>query len=315
MHDFHPIEEQEMKKYNFTVFVLITLMLASCTPRIATLDLASSSQVDTTETTLNTSIDAQGRAATLLTAFFGLDNALPTIANFGICEGAAFKDGMPVIFSHQIDINTMQAGDFRVVTASGNVGKLTCVTLAPADDIGELRTALLVGDYGSISDPPVHVEIVGNLLSLDGSVNFKGAMLEVTPLERGPSMVWVEIVPESEWELGKAATALNFGGGNGCPVGTLQVVRATWEGGVTKAGGDEIDDLERQQYRVTLRQADGTDIHVVPFAIADLGDGDNNHELCLDVEGVPQSIFFPAGFVTDPREDVNPDSVINIKRY
>ena len=40
--------------------------------------------------------------------------------------------------------------------------------------------------------------------------------------------------------------------------------------------------------------------------------GDNNHELCLDVTGTPQSVYFPAGHLTDPREDLNPETMITI---
>lgn len=130
--------------------------------------------------------------------------------------------------------------------------------------------------------------------------------------ETGILELAAEIVPEHEWELGKEATDSGFGGGDGCPVGTTQVVRATWAGGVTKPGGAEIDDLERRQYRVTLRRADGSSAEVTPFALGDLGDGDNNHELCLDVDGQPLNVFFPAGFMTDPREDPNPDSTISV---
>jgi hypothetical protein len=158
----------------------------------------------------------------------------------------------------------------------------------------------------------VKVEIIGNLLSIDNTLNFKGASIDVIPLEEGPILVWAEIVPESEWELGKAATPLPWGGGSGCPKGTRQVVRVTWAGGITKPGGDEVDDTERLQYRITVLQEDGSTIEVAPFALADLGDGDNNHELCLDVAGAPQSVFFPAGYLTDPREDLNPETTIAI---
>lgn len=87
--------------------------------------LASSIQQDTTETDVNVTRHPDGRQAELLSAFFGLDNGLPRIANKGICDGAAGKDGMPVVFSHEIDLRSMQAGDFRVVTAWG-VG-CTCI--------------------------------------------------------------------------------------------------------------------------------------------------------------------------------------------
>lgn len=272
--------------------------------------LADSSPTDTTVTPVTANLDSQGRHARLLSAFFGVDNGLPRAANFVICEGAAGKDGMPVIFSHEIDVASMQAGDFRVTAASGKIGEITCVTLAPADDKGEFRTALLVGHYGSIDDQPVKVEIIGNLLSIDNSLNFKGASSNVIPLEEGPTLIWAEVVPESEWELGKEATPLPFGGGSGCPEGTKQVVRATWAGGVTKPGGDEVDDTERVKYRVTVAQEDNSTIEVTPFALGDLGDGDNNHELCLDVVGKPQGVFFPAGYMTDPREDLNPETTV-----
>lgn len=221
---------------------------------------------------------------------------------------------MPVIFSHEIDFTTMQAGDFKVTTRSGKTGEITCITLAPADDKDEHRTVLIVGNYGGINDQPEKVEIVGNLLSKDNIVNFKGVSTGVTALEEGPSLVLAEIVPEYEWELEKLASPLHFGGGSGCPTGTRQVVRATWDGGVTKPGRGEIDNLEWQQYKVAVIQENGREIEVSPFALGDLGDGDNNHELCLDVVGIPKSVFFPAGYLTDPREDLNPETKIDISK-
>ena len=275
--------------------------------------LSNASPVDTTITTVTANRDSHGRQAGLISAFYGLDDGLPKVADRGIWPGAGGKDGMPVIFSHEIDYKTMQAGDFRVTTASGKVGELLAVTLAPADDKGELRTVLFAGSYGSIHDQPTKVEVVGNLLSIDGSLNFRGASVNVTPLEEGPSMVWAEIVPQDEWGIGKEATRLPWGGGSGCAEGTKQVVRVTWNGGITKRVGDEVDDVERVQYKVTLLLDDGSRIAATPFALGDLGDGDNNHELCLDVVGTPLSIYFPAGYVKDPRRDLNPETTITIE--
>jgi hypothetical protein len=299
----------------------VCLILAGCAPvqsarqvRAYEVTLSDSNPSDTTVTNVTSNRDGQGRQAELLSAFFGLDDALGRGANQVICERATGSDGMPVIFSHEIDVTTMQAGDFEVTRASGEIGELYCVTLAPADDKGELRTALFAGDYGNPADPPVKVEVTGNLLSIDGALNFKGASVDVTPLEEGPTMVWAEIVPEDEWDVGKEATPLAWGGGSGVPEGTRQVVRVAWGGGVTKPGGDEIDDLERAHYSVTVLLEDGSKIDVTPFALADLGDGDNNHELCLDVIGTPQSVYFPAGHMTDPNEDLNPETTITIQR-
>lgn len=274
--------------------------------------LTNTSPTDTTVTNVTANRDNHGQQVGLISAFYGLDDALPKAADQGIWPGAGGTDGMPVIFSHEIDYETMQLGDFRVTTASGKVGEILAVTLAPADDKGELRTALLAGSYGSIDDQPVKVEIVGNLLSIDGTLNFNGASVDVTPLEEGPTMVWAEIVPEDEWDLGKESSLMPWGGGSGCTEGTKQVVRVTWNGGVTKPGGDEVDDVERDQYKVNVLLEDGSKIEATPFAFGDLGDGDNNHELCLDVAGTPQSVFFSAGYLTDPREDLNPDTTVAI---
>lgn len=271
------------------------------------------SQTDTTVTEVTTRQNADGREAGLISAFFGLDNGLPKrITDRVACEGAGGADGMPVIFSHEVDITTLEPGDLEITTQSGAVYPVTCLTLAPADDPGELRTALLAGEYGSAADEPATVEITGNVLSLDGTVNFRGARVDVTALEAGPSLVWAEIVPKSQWELGGEATTSPWGGGNRCPAGTEQVVRVTWNGGITKPGGDPADDEERALYRVSTVAADGTAGDIAPFALADLRDGDNNHLLCLDTTDRVTSVSFPAGHVTDPREDINPDTAITL---
>lgn len=297
---------------------------------------SNANQQDTTAERITEKADSQGRDPDLLSAFYGLDSALPIEANNAICRDAGGKDGMPVIFSHEIKLETMQAGDFTVVTQAGVEGEITCVTIAPADDYGEARTLLLVGEYGSIDDQPRTVEVTGNLLSIDGKLNFKGSKVQATSLEEGPRIVWAEVVPPEQWDLGKFASKIPFGGGSGCPVNTKQVVRVVWAGGVTKPGGDEIDGKERDAYRVTLNiKGDIADdatldsvvvkestvdkavgvvaTEVVPFAIGDLGDGDNNHKLCLDVIGTPVEVSFPAGLVTDPREDLNPATTVKVQ--
>ena len=271
-------------------------------------------QTDTTVTKVTARAYARGREAGLVSAFFGLDNGLPHLFSLASCKGAGGMDGMPVIFSHEVDVATLEPGDFRVKTASGQVGKVVCLTLAPADDPGELRTALLIGEYGSAKDQPTRVEIVGNVLSKDHLVNFHGASVKVTPLENGPSLVWAERVPQAEWALGRKATRLPWGGGDGCPVGTAQVVRVTWDGGVKKRVGGDADAGVGMLYEVTVIGPDGKTRLVKPMALADLGDGDNNHALCLDVADPAVSIRFPAGHLTDPRDDLNWDTQVAVTR-
>lgn len=271
------------------------------------------SQSDATQTEVAARRHADGRDAALISAFFGLDDALPDrVTDRVACDGAGGADGMPIIFSHEVDITTLEPGDIRITRASGAIGEIRCLTLAPADDPGELRTALLAGDYGSPEDPPVTVEIIGNVLSLDNTVNFIGARLPVTPLEDGPTLVWAEIVPDTQWSLGRKATSLAWGGGSGCPQGSRQIVRATWNGGVTKPGGEPADGAEGALYQVEVMHEDEQRSTITPFALADIGDGDNNHLLCLDETAPALSVSFPAGHLTDPREDLNPVTSVSI---
>ena len=250
---------------------------------------------------------ANGETARPLSAFFGLDNALPAGANL-LCQGAAGQDGMPVVLSRTVDAGTLQPGDFRIVTQSGSERTPLCTTLRPAGDPGELRTVLLIGEFGNADDdPPAKVIVVGDLLS-DGvsgePVNFRGTETGVTPLDAGPSLVLAEVVPEDRWSTESRGTA--------CPEGIRQVVRATWAGGVRLPNGDEAGDAERALYRVTVERPDGSSDEIAPAALADLGDRDNNHLLCLDTSAPAVSVSFPGGHLVDPNRDLNPDTHVDV---
>ncbi len=296
-----------MKLYSLTLaFYSAFLIGCSDSIKLANYDMEDSSIAEFV------SDSAPKGSPDLLSAFFGFDSEAPAISNFVVCRGAAGKDASPVIFPYEVNLETLQAGDFKIVRSDGSHGKIMCVTPAPAFDVGELRTILLVGEYGSSNNQPATVEVIGNLLSIDNRINFKGRIVSVTPLENGPSMVLAEMVPGEEWDLGKKATFLPFGGGSGCPEGTKQIVRVVWSGGITKPGGREVDDVERQSYSVTILDIEGDASTIAPFALGDLGDGDNNHKLCLDVDGTPIRVGFPKGLLTDPREDLNPETFIQI---
>ncbi len=250
---------------------------------------------------------ANGETARPLSAFFGLDNALPAGVNL-LCQGAAGQDGMPVVLSHTVDAETLQPGDFRIVTESGSERTPLCTTLRPAGDPGELRTVLLIGEFGNADDdPPVKVLVVGDLLS-DGvagePVNFRGTETDVTPLDAGPSLVLAEVVPEDRLSTESRGTA--------CPEGIQQVVRATWAGGVRLPSGDELGDAERALYRVTVGRPDGSSDEIAPAALADLGDRDNNHLLCLDTSAPAVSVSFPGGHLVDPNQDLNPNTHVDV---
>ncbi len=291
------------------LFAVLSCVMAGASPGLA--DVTS---LDLTDTTADAGLprESGGQPAELLSAFFGLDNALPRTARL-ICRGAPGMDGMPVIFSTEIDHSTLQAGDFRVTTASGASGAMHCVTLLPATDSGELRTVLLVGDFGTAeTDPPVSVEVVGHLHSIDGALDFRGARVDVIPLAPGPSLVMAEIADPTARDLGLGQRRTD---GDDCPTdGIRQAVRVVWAGGVTLANGDDPGDTERDLYRVTVRGADGTEREITPAALADLGDGDNNHLLCLDTADTPVSVAFPEGVFTDPNDDLNPATSVAVGR-
>ena len=244
---------------------------------------------------------ANDQTARPLSAFFGLDNDLPFGANL-LCLGASGEDGMPVVLSHTVDAETLQPEDFQVVTRSGAERTPTCATLRPAGDAGELRTVLLIGELGDAADdPPVQVLVVDDLFSdgvRGGPVNFRGTQTHVTPLDAGPFLVVAEVVTGD--------------GRSDCPDGIQQVVRVTWAGGVRRPDGDDAGDAERALYRVTVQRADGSRDEVVPAALADLGDRDNNHLLCLDTSAPAVAVSFPAGHLVDPNQDLNPDTRVAV---
>ena len=55
------------------------------------------------------------RETKILTAFFGLDNGLTQRARL-IYRKAPGKDGMPLVFSHELDPETLDGADFEVTT-------------------------------------------------------------------------------------------------------------------------------------------------------------------------------------------------------
>ncbi len=283
--------------------VLLTLSMLGCAvPH-------SLEQSDTT-VTLGLPRATAGGPARLLSAFFGLDNKMPLRAN-GICRGAAGLDGMPVIFSTEIDHTTLQAGDFLVTKKSGAKGHVHCVSLVPATDAGELRTVLLIGEFGNAdTDPPARVEVTGHIHSINRALDFKGAAVGVTPLEQGPTLVLAErFDPTGPYKGLDVRRTM----GGACPVeGTVQAVRVVWSGGVKLANGQEPGAAERGLYRVTVQAQNGSLRDVAPTALADLGDGDNNHLLCLDTADRPVSLAFPAGVFTDPNDDLNPATSVKL---
>ena len=246
------------------------------------------------------------REAKVLSAFFGLDNALPKAA-IGISPKAPGKDGMPVVFSQELEPSTLDASDFKIKTNNGKSYKVDVVTLKPAVEAFELRTVLLVGDYGDAPDnEPLEVEIIGELLARSGQ-NFKGQKVAVTPLSEGPYLSYAE-----HFTLDDSYPFVKRGNGCDCPKNkTTTVIRTVWAGGVRAMNGEELGEDELQQFTVIL-ESRKKKIEVHPFQIADVGDGDNNIDLCIREKGTPISVNVKANTAIDPRNDANDFTEIEI---
>lgn len=245
----------------------------------------------------------------VVSAFFGLDDALPGgPAMTAICPEAPGLDGMPVVLGSEIDTDTLDPADFEVVRASGAVGEVVCVTMRPASDLGEVRTTLLVGQFGSDDDPPVSVRIVGELLAVDGDLDLEGSEVEVTPLVAGPSIVLASVMTADE----RAASAAQEERGSCVADPAVQVVRVTWDGGIKLPSGAEPSAADVGIYQVTVTGPDGSTSSVTALGFADLGDNDNVHELCIAGRGRPSSVSAVAGAFVDPRGDLNPSTSVEV---
>ena len=214
---------------------------------------------------------------------------------------------MPIVFSQEVDPSTLEKTDFEITTASGDKLTPSDITLNPANEEFELRTVLMVGELGDHpEDPPVSLQIVGDLLSRSGQ-NYIGQTVAVTPLPDGPFISYAE-----HFTFTEGYPYVATGRGYDCPrEETPLVVRTVWAGGVRATNGQELGDNELDAFSVTLVQ--GTDtIQVLPFLIADLKDNDNNIDLCLRETGIPIKVSAQAGIAIDPNSDVNPATEIEV---
>ena len=246
------------------------------------------------------------REAKLLTSFFGLDNALP-IRALMLYPLAVGKDGMPLVFSQEINPTTLDNTDFKIVTENGDILDVEFVTLKPANEEFELRTVLLIGEFGNFPDsPPKSVEIVGDLFSRSGK-NYKGQKVEVISLDQGPVLSYAEYFTfDDEYPY------ISKGGGCDCERGTTEtVVRTVWAGGVRALNGQELGKNELTAFEIMVVNGRDT-VLTHPFAIADVNDNDNNIDLCLKEKGLPLMVKVDEGIAIDPRNDPNPKTEITI---
>ena len=239
----------------------------------------------------------------LVSAFFGLDNELPGL----LCnQPGSLLDGMPVNFKFPIDVSSLSETDFEVLDSLGNIHTPDCVSLAPADEDGENRTVLLLGELGTaVTNPPVEVRVVGDLFTTDTAsgesacseiINLNGiTTTNVVPLDDGPSLFFAQEI---------------FGNLNECDSGT-QTIQVAWNGGVTPyIDGDTESDLF--QYYVGYSDNSGALIPHIPISITDIDDQDNVHQLCFSTSDEIVKISMLANTVEDPNQDPNRYSRIDV---
>jgi len=246
------------------------------------------------------------REPRMLTAFFGLDNAMPPRSRL-IYRNAPGKDGMPIVFTHEIDPETMDPTDFAVTSQNGTVFQVDIASFLPANEEFELRTVLLIGEYGNHPEnPPVMVKVVGDLMTRAGQ-NFKGDSIEVIPLEEGPILSYAEY-----FTIDENYPYIAEGDGCDCPKEeTAVVVRAVWSGGVRALNGEELGENEREAFTVTMVEGSDT-IKVKPFKLADLSDNENNIDLCLKGSGIPIRVEVEENTSIDPNDDPNPKTKVKV---
>ena len=240
---------------------------------------------------------------TLVSAFFGLDNALPSL----LCNQLGSQlDGMPVNFIFPIDGSTLSESDFEVVDSLGNVHIPMCARLAPANENGENRTVLLLGEFGTaVTNPPVEVRVVGDLFTIDTlsgesacseTINLNGIVTtNIIPLDDGPSLFFAQRID---------------GHLNECNSGT-QTIQVAWNGGITPyISGDTESDLF--QYYFGYSDSSGVLVPHIPISIADINDNDNFHQLCFSTSDEIVKISMMAYTVEDPNQDPNLYSEIGV---
>ena len=268
--------KKENNKQSFSVngvvvfFIFISLTIVACAHSF---------------TPSRTALDDQ--PPRMVSAFFGLDNAIQGLRYRG-------ADGMPVTFSKRVqDPSLLEPEAFTVITLSGARVQPLHATTRPADEVNKRHTVLLIGEFGNEpKDPPVKVEVTGNLI-LAGGDNARGLSVKVTPLIDGPSLVMAYTVNPIE-------LVGDF------PPETKQIIVAIWNGGVQPIEGVTYKN-HLQGYSVET--SDGK--IVKPIGLGDIG-GDNYEYLYLDTEATALRVSMNSNLLMDPRSDVNQATNIEV---
>ena len=165
---------------------------------------------------------------------------------------------------------------------------------------------LLLGEFGTaVTNPPVEVRVVGDLLTIDiisgesacsEIVNLNGiSTTNVIPLADGPSLFFAQRID---------------GNLNECSSGT-QTIQVAWNGGITPYISDD-NESDLFQYYIGYSESAGDLVPHVPISIADINDNDNFHQLCFSTSDEIVKISMMANTVEDPNHDPNLYSEIDV---
>ena len=237
--------------------------------------------------------------ASILSIYHGLADIPPLATRLCELPPARDQDGMPVVFSVQINSETITPTAFAVGLSSGEIVSPLCATLRPAVEPLEQRTVLLIGAFSPNDSVPVSVEIVEQLEDANGSSLFGLKSENVTSLAAGPSLVLAERFKPN-----------NSGLDGECPEKTEQAVLLTWEGGVTGPNGADLAEGQRTAVSVLLQ--DGASVKPLSLADDDRGQTDNHIVACVAQRSPAVSVSVLAGYFHDPGDDANPETRIDI---
>ena len=260
---------KESKCYGFIGFIALTISGCSLDPAPPRTDL-------------------DDQPARMVSAFFGLDNAIQALRYKG-------ADGVPVTFSKRVaDPDSLEPEMFTVISRSGKRVHPLRVTTRPADETSKRHSVLLIGEFGNEpDDPPAKVKVTGHLI-LAGGDNAQGLSVDVTQLKDGPSLVLAYAVSPEDLP------------DDDIPSETKQVVVAIWNGGITPMEG-VIAENHRLGYSVEIENGST----VQPIGVGDIG-GDNYEYLYLDTEETALRVNIKSGLLMDPRGDVNPATSVEV---
>ena len=290
-----------MKKITIFIFSAIGLLFlihACATGQTTGTSSVDTDEVMTTDKNQEKSLEddtSQPQNYSILSAYHGLDQ-LPIVARRLCGYRVANDDGMPVVFSTQLQVDSVVPESFLVIRSDGESVVPNCATLHPAMEPLEQRTVLLTGDFGTFGETPLRVEVAGPLLTFDGESLFGLSTEDITPLEDGPRVVLAERFAPDTYGLAKE-----------CPDGTFQVVQLTWEGGVT--GPDNAALGEDQRLGTMVLLEDGSTVN--PLALVD-DDPDNHVLACLAEDSPAQSVVVNAGLFYDPGDIANPATIAEV---